>query len=370
MEDLPRRMLSSNAMKTALLPKHAYSDPLTLEREKQRIFFRTWQLAAHVSQLRNTGDFVCLEIAEQSVFVIRGEDGELRAFYNVCQHRAHGLLTGAGNTKSTIVCGYHAWAYGCDGSLKSARHGSETPGFHGCDFGLEPLRVEVALGFVFVNIDPDCRSLVETAGAMFEDIQRHVPHWDAVAVSDEFETDGPDLGANWKVLAENCLECYHCAPSHKAFCDMIDMDSYECSVHDGWLRSYAELGKSQNAAYPVAPEEPSQKAIYWHLWPNTELIIYPGEAAMTTFRFYPKSPNQTGTSSMMLLQPGDSIAQERLNYRWNVLWPEDKSICQSVHHGLQSKGYRGGVLVENEDRHAVSEHGVRAFQGFYRKWME
>ena len=356
-------------MNTDLLPRESYSDPLTLERELQRIFYRTWQLAAHVSQLQVAGDYVCLEIADQSVFVIRGKGGELRAFYNVCQHRAHGLLSGAGNTKSSIVCGYHAWAYGCDGSLKSARHCSGKPDFVERDFDLEPVRVEVALGFVFVNLDAAAKSLMQTAGAMFEDIQKHVPHWDAVRVSDEFDTEGPDLAANWKVLAENCLECYHCGPSHKAFCDMIDMDTYECSVHDGWLRSYSELGKAENAAYPVAPDEPSQKAIYWHLWPNTELIIYPGEAAMTTFRFYPKGTASTGTSSMMLLQPGDSIAKQRLDYRWNVLWPEDKSICHSVHHGLKSKGYRGGVLVENEDRHAVSEHGVRAFQGFYRQWM-
>ena len=363
-------MLSFVVMTTDLLSKETYSDPLIFEREKERIFYRTWQLAAHVSQLQNSGDYVCLEISGQSVFVICGEDQNLRAFYNVCQHRAHGLLSGAGNTKSTIVCGYHAWAYGCDGSLKSARHCSGKPDFQERDFDLEPVRLEVGLGFVFVNLDRAAKSLMETAGDMFEDIRKHVSHWDSVEVSEQYESSGPDLAANWKVLAENCLECYHCGPSHKAFCDMMDMDSYECSVHDGWLRSYGELGKAQNAAYPVGPDEPSQKAIYWHLWPNTELIIYPGEAALTTFRFYPKGPGKTGTTSLMLLQPGDSIAKERLDYRWNVLWPEDESICHSVHHGLQSRGYRGGRLVENEDRHAVSEHGVRAFQSFYRKWMD
>jgi phenylpropionate dioxygenase-like ring-hydroxylating dioxygenase large terminal subunit len=357
-------------MPSSPLPKDLYSNPAALEAERQRIFFRTWQFAAHTSQLRTPGDFVCLEIADQSVFVIRGQDGALRAFYNVCQHRAHGLLQGAGNTKSTIVCGYHAWTYGCDGKLKSARHCAGQEGFEGADFGLEPVRVDVALGFVFVNLDWDAATLHETAGDMFEDIERHVPYWDSVAVSPDFETDGPDLAANWKVLAENCLECYHCGPAHPAFCDLIDMDSYDCAVHDTWLRSYGELGKAQGKAYAVGPDEPSRKAIYWHLWPNTELIVYPGEAAMTTFRFNPKAPGQTGTSSLMLLQPGDSIAPERLNYRWNVLWPEDEALCKSVHAGLQSRGFRGGHLVINEGEHAVSEHGVAAFQGFYRKAMD
>ena len=352
-----------------LLEKHHYSSADTFAAEKEKIFYSTWQLAAHTSQLRNPGDYACLHIADQHVFVIHSHDGELRAFYNVCQHRGHELLSGFGNTKKTIVCGYHAWGYGSDGALRNARNCMGKDGFDPCDFGLEAVRLEQKLGFVFVNLDNDAKSLVETAGEMFDDIQQHVPHWDQVEISSEHEIDGPDLDANWKILAENCLECYHCAPSHPAFVDFIDMKSYRTTVHGQWLRSYGELGKAQNKAYDVAPSEPSQKAIYWHLWPNTEIIIYPGEAAMSTFRFHPKNEQLTATSSMMLMKPGERVSAERLDYRWNTLWPEDRSICLSVNNGLKSRGYRGGTLVVNEDEHAVSEHAVVAFQNLYRQWM-
>ncbi len=352
-----------------LLDKNLYHSVEHFNLEKERIFYSTWQLAGHRSQLANPGDYVCLHIADQHVFVICGEDHEIRAFYNVCQHRGHELLQGSGNTSKTILCGYHAWAYGTEGQLKSARNTANTEAFNKCDFALEPVRIEQALGFVFVNLDNDANSLQDSAGEMFEDIKKHVPHVDELAVSDKYETEGPDLEANWKILAENCLECYHCAPSHPAFCDFIDMQSYRATAHGAWLRSYGELGKADNKAYPVEPNEPSQKAIYWHLWPNTELIIYPGEAAMTTFRFHPKTEKLTGTSSLMLLKPGESIAQERIDYRWNTLWPEDRAICLSVQKGLQSRGYRGGTLVVNEEQHAVSEHAVAAFQDLYRQWM-
>lgn len=357
---------------SSLLDKATYNDPATFAAERELIFFRTWQLAGHISQLRAPGDFVTVEIVDQSVFVIRGKDGELRAFYNVCQHRAHELLEGCGNTRTSIVCPYHAWSYGDDGGLRSARHCMDKPDFDAADFALESVRVEEALGFVFVNLDNEAPGLEDYAPGLFADIRKHVPWWDEVEVSSDFDAAGPDLAANWKVLGENCLECYHCGPAHPAFCDFVDMASYRCDVHTNWLRSYGELGKSKNKAYDVEPGEPCQHAIYWHLWPNTELIIYPGNAAMTTFRFFPRDVASTATSSLMLLKPGDTIAPERLHYRWNVLWPEDESICTSVHRGLQSRGYRGGCLVNHENgpkaNHAVSEHGVAAFQANWRRW--
>ena len=354
---------------SSLLDKSTYNDPTIFAAERESIFFRTWQLAGHASQLREPGDFVTVQIVDQSILVIRGKDGQLRAFYNVCQHRAHELLAGCGNTRSAIVCPYHAWTFGDDGRLRAARHCMDKPGFDPAHFSLEPVRVDEALGFVFVNLDAEAPSLTDFAPGMFEDIAANVPWWDEVAVSSDFDTEGPDLAANWKVLAENCLECYHCGPAHPAFCDFVDMQSYRCDVHTNWMRSYGELAKANNKAYDVEPGEPSQKAIYWHLWPNTELIIYPGNAAMTTFRFFPRNVESTATSSLMLLKPGDTVRPERLDYRWNVLWPEDERLCTSVHRGLRSRGYRGGYLVTNEKQHAVSEHGVAAFQANWKRWM-
>jgi len=366
------RPLDADPARSATLPGHFYSAPDIYEAEKQRIFYRHWALVAHRSQLKAPGDYVCAEIADQSVFVMRGRAGELRAFYNVCQHRAHELLKGAGNVKAVIVCPYHAWAYGLDGALRAARHCDALPDFDKADFGLRPVRVEEALGFVFANLDDGAPALAEVCGDMFDDIRANVPWWDEVEASDasgDTGWSGSILEANWKVLAENCLECYHCGPAHPAFVDLIAMESYSCTPHGALGKSFGRLNKGRNKAYDVAPSEPSQTGAFWHLWPNVEISVLPGEASIGAFRMDGAGPERTRLSGIVLTRPGESVSEDRRNYRWNVLWPEDEAICRSVHRGLKSRGYRQGRFVIDPRRPDVSENGVHAFQRRYAAVM-
>ncbi len=362
--------LLSNPAESPTLPGHFYSDPQVLKLEKETIFYKHWQLVAHVSQLPNVGSYVTSQIVDQDVIVLRGQSGAIKAFYNVCQHRAHELLSGRGEVKSRIVCPYHAWTYDLNGSLTTARHCDHMPNFAKQDYGLVPVRTEVALGFIFVNLDDNAPSLQSVAGEMFADMQEQCP-WITEMVVDpvlsEDSWEGAPLNANWKVLAENCLECYHCAVAHPAFVDLVDLDDYVCQPHDNWLRSYGKLRKYKNKAYDVEPDEPSQNAIFWHLWPNVEFGVVPGEAAIGGFRFYPASSHVTKMTSIMLTKPGESIKEDRINYRWNVLWAEDEAICQSVHRGLQSKGYRQGRFVVDPTYEGISEHAVHYFQLKYAK---
>ncbi len=154
--------LKADAARSRTLPGFYYHAPDIYEQEKIQIFDRTWQVIAHESELANAGDYVSAEIAEEKVFVIRGNDGVLRAFYNVCQHRAHTLLTGTGNVKSSIMCPYHAWTYTTTGALRTARHTKNMPDFDMADFQLPEIRLETACGFVFVNLDAQALSLNET----------------------------------------------------------------------------------------------------------------------------------------------------------------------------------------------------------------
>ncbi len=117
----PDCRLSPDPQRSAALPGYLYSDPAVFAEEKRRLFYASWQVVAHESELPNAGDYVCASVVDQSLFVLRGHDGVVRAFFNVCQHRAHELLTGKGNVKSVIVCPYHAWSYELDGSLRGAR---------------------------------------------------------------------------------------------------------------------------------------------------------------------------------------------------------------------------------------------------------
>lgn len=363
--------LNADTATSPTLPGYLYHRPDIYEQEKTRIFDRVWQVIGHESELRNAGDYVTAEIAEEKVFIIRGDDGVLRAFYNVCQHRAHTLLKGTGNIKSAIICPYHAWSYTTTGALHTARYTQGMKDFRKDDFHLPEIKLESVCGFIFVNLDPDAASIEETWPGLRESISEHVPWWSELDLHSRFDNPGgEDLEANWKVLAENCRECYHCGPTHPAFVDLIDMKTYEHNYHDGWLLNVAPIHHHQNAAYDVAPDEPCQQTFYWHLWPNSQISVSPGEKNMAMFRYYPTGPEKTRMSSVFVAIPGIGIKQERIDYGWDTLWPEDETICLAVQDGLKSKGYRQGRFVITEDTGDDSEKPVHEFQLQYAKMMD
>jgi choline monooxygenase len=364
--------LTDDPQRSAALPGYLYSDPAVFEQEKRRLFYASWQVVAHESELPNPGDYVCATIVDQSVFVLRGQDGTLRAFFNVCQHRAHELLKGRGNARSVIVCPYHAWSYELDGSLRAARGTRSLPDFDPAEYGLAPVRLERHLGFLFVNLDPNAPSLGMLAGGMFADMARELPWLSELAFNPKYSfTDETDslLQANWKVMAENCLECYHCGPAHKAYADMIDVGRYELTRHGAWMKSAAPLRRTDSSAYRVRPEEPVQYNVFWHLFPNIEFAVMPGSRALSAFYFTPVDAERTRISWVALTMPGEELPQDRLDYLGKVLWPEDAAICESVHRGLKSLGYRQGRFIASDEHASISEINVHEFQRRYAEAM-
>jgi len=364
--------LTADPMRSAALPGCLYSDPEVFAEEKKRLFYKSWQVVAHVTELPNSGDYVCATIVDQSIFVLRGKDGAVRAFFNVCQHRAHELLKGKGNVKSVIVCPYHAWNYELDGSLRGARATRTLPDFDPKEYGLASVRIETHLGFLFVNLDRDAPSLGELAGGMFEDMARDMPWFGEVAFNPAYSFNperGALLNANWKVMAENCLECYHCGPAHKAYADMIDVGQYALTRHGAWMKSVAPLRRGDSTAYQVKAEEPVQFNAFWHLFPNIEFGVMPGSRALSVFYFTPVSAEQTQISWFILTMPGETLAEDRMEYLGNVLWAEDAAICESVHRGLKSLGYRQGRFIASDEHASISEINVHAFQRQYAAAM-
>ncbi len=370
---LPYAALHSDAAHSVTLPGYLYSDPGVMEQEKLKIFFKEWQLVGHTSQFRHPGDYITWSVVGQKVFVIQGRDGVLRAFFNVCQHRAHQLLEGQGNARNAIVCPYHAWTYRIDGTLRTARGTEKLPSFDPSDFGLVPVRLEEALGFLFVNLDAEAAPLAEVYAGLFDDMLQAMPWVSEAAVlphAQQGDLDASVMPANWKVLAENCLECYHCTPAHPAFVDLIAIDSYSCTSHGRWQKSYGEIRKHSNKAYPVEKDDPVQDSSFWHLFPNTQFGCLPGDKVMTAFTFTPQGPARTFLKMHMLAAPGHWPSEERCNYVGETLWPEDEALCKSVHEGLQSMGYRQGRFVINPDRPGINENGVHHFQKTYAASMD
>ena len=143
------------------MPASYYFDPDVYEREKDAIFWRNWICVGHASEVRDPGQYLTADVVGQRVFVIRGADGELRSFFNVCMHRGHQLLEDSGTIGRRITCPYHAWAYDAEGALVGARMSDRMDDFDFADFTLPNVAVEEFCGFVFVNLSTDPQPMDE-----------------------------------------------------------------------------------------------------------------------------------------------------------------------------------------------------------------
>jgi len=153
-----------------------YTDPGIYADEITGLLARTWHFAGHASQLENAGDYFAFEISGESLFCIMGRDGSLRTFYNVCQHRAHQLLQGSGQTR-VVVCPYHAWTYELTGELRVGPNIKAIAGFDRSSVCLTEVRTEVFLGFIFVNLDRDAKPMDDWFPNVRAELQGFVPNW-------------------------------------------------------------------------------------------------------------------------------------------------------------------------------------------------
>ena len=354
--------LSEDPSRSWTIPSRLYTDPDVYADEKQAIFARTWHYVGHLSRLAEPGDYLTLEIADESVFVMRGEDGRLRGFFNVCRHRAHRLLEGAGNSR-TIVCPYHAWSYHSDGRLRHARLGSRMGDFDSAAFRLPQVKVESMHGFVFVNLDMHAPSLAECAPGMAADLGALVPRLGELEPVESFAFDseqGAEWNANWKVVVDNYLECYHCATAHPALADLMVMASYDHVVRDTWSRQLARESRTENAAYSFSREDEVQIAAYWYLWPTTSMWLVPGSPNLYVLAMMPSGHEATLFSGHRYALRGESD-EARSIYLNAILGPEDQRLCESVQKGLKSRSYDQGRFMVDREHSGTAEHGVHRF---------
>ena len=214
-----------------------YTDPHVFEVEKAGVLARTWQFAGHASQLENAGDYFAFEIADESLFCIRGRDGVIRTFYNVCQHRAHQLVSGEGSTR-VVVCPYHAWTYELTGGLRAAPNTKSVEGFDKSKICLTEVRTEEFLGFIFVNLDPDAKPMDDWFPNARAELESFVPQWAELKPLEW--VDIPE-NCNWKVSVENYSECYHCSLNHPTFSTgVIRPETYDIQPQGHCLRHTTE----------------------------------------------------------------------------------------------------------------------------------
>ena len=337
------------------LPGWVYTSEANLAVERERIFFRTWHYAGAVEELKNAGDYVTAQLLDQSILVMRGRDGGLRGFFNVCQHRAHELLQGSGNAR-VVTCPYHAWSYHDDGSLRTARGAERQPHFAAERFCLKPVRTEVfAEKFVFFNLDPAAASLADTAGDLAADIMAETPGF--AALQPVPPNPPRPVQANWKVVLDNFHECYHCGPAHPAFADLIDMACYRTTTAGLWTRQKGHLAKAANKAYPVAADA-NHMTSFWFLWPTTTLGFLPGSPSLSVTSTMPLSAGSCVRRFHNFALPGAVPDEAKRHYGQTILGPEDIAICESVQRGLNSCGYTSGRFVHDPEGGQTTEAAV------------
>jgi choline monooxygenase len=338
------------------LPARFYVDPSLPALERRAVFDRSWQLIAHVCQLQAPGDHVVADLAGLPVLAVRGADGEIRVFHNVCRHRAGPIAQCDGLAAKLLRCRYHGWTYTLDGQLKSAPEMSTAPDFDISDIRLPQLQVRIWQGLVFAAADAapmDFDALVAGIDARI-DTQRGLERYG------HHQRVGYDIACNWKVYVDNYLEGYHLPHVHPELNRMLDYRSYVTEIAQWHSLQWSPL-ESSDALYG------NGDALYYWLWPNTMLNILPGrlqtnrivplavDRCRVEFDFYYASEQSRDDS-------GEARAKREADLAFSdVVQREDLDICEDVQRGLASGSYIAGRL------NPLRESAVHHFQELLRR---
>ena len=338
------------------LPASWYSDPEILRLEQERIFARAWQYACPVEQVAEPGSFFAGQAGDVPVVVVRGRDGELRGFVNVCRHRGHLVASGCGR-RETLQCPYHAWTYDLDGSLRAAPRSEREPGFDHRDWSLQPVLVDTWGPLVFVNPDSSAMTLAEQLGALpAEMAARGID-----PAGYEYRGRSRELlvEANWKIVVENFLECYHCPVAHKSFSTLLDVapDAYTLTAARWSSSQYAPVQSGNGKTMPYDPTGDIAESQFHYVWPNWTLNTLPGPPHVRVLVFQPVDPDHTATYVDSFWAPGTSEEiVEDITAFGAVVGREDVELVECVHRGLRSGAIEQGRLLLG------SEHLIQHFQ--------
>jgi phenylpropionate dioxygenase-like ring-hydroxylating dioxygenase large terminal subunit len=334
------------------LPAAWYSDPAVLAHERERVFSSTWQYAGWTDQVSEPGSFFASVAGHIPVAIVRGRDGELRGFVNVCRHRGHAVVEGSG-CRETLQCPYHAWTYGLDGVLRKAPRSEREPGFDPSGLSLLPVAVDTWGPFVFVNPDPEASSLGDALGDLPSHVAASGVDLDRIRFHSHHEWQQE---VNWKVALENYLECYHCPVAHPGFSKLIDVDpdSYRLSVGP---MSASQLGPVRQSALdgrgklPYDPNGEVRQSQYHFLFPNTTINIAPGPQNVSIERWVPVGPRATVEVTDYFFDPDESDERihEVLEFDSQVA-EEDVALVLSVQRGLDSGQVPQGRLMRESEK--------------------
>ncbi len=333
-------------------PSSWYVAPEVHALERRAVFARTWQPVARLDELSQPGDFASGCLAGEPWVVVRGRDGELRAFHNVCRHKGREVVQGRGRAEE-LVCGYHAWRYDLDGALRGAPRLAGVRDFDRDAMGLVPLRVEAWGRWVFVNGDPDAPPLAPRVAPLLASLEEG--GWGELTYSRSVSWE---LACNWKVYVDNYLDGgYHIPHMHPTLDAQIDMESYRTETFEHFsVQTCAPAGAPDGRIGYDAGARIGPGAIYAWVYPNWMLNRY--GPCLDTNHVVPLGPDRCRVDYEFWFRAADgeearrfleeSVEQSALTQR------EDVAICESVQVGLGSSAYDRGRYaprVEQGEHH-------------------
>ena len=322
------------------IPGPWYVDDRIARLEAETVFSKTWQMVGRAGKVAGPGQFLTFTVAGEPLLVVRGQDGVLRAFYNVCRHHAAAVVTESCGQASILHCPYHGWNYGLDGSLKGMPEFEGVRNFERSQNGLVPVKVETWENFVFINLDPEAAPLANFLGGL-------APRMSPLGIGKlhYFDTRVYDIHCNWKVFVDNYLDGgYHVPHLHKGLNSVLDYKQYTIENEDRYcLQSSPMVSSSEDAA--TGATRTGDRAWYFWQYPNLMINCYAGymdsnlvlpldvDHCRVIFDFYFADVSDAAREyNQQSVAVGDRVQGE------------DLGICEGVQRGLKSRAYGAGRL--------------------------
>lgn len=367
------------------LERSAYTDPGIFEREARNVILRHWHCAGHESSIPAIGQFLNIELCGESLLVVRGRDGGIRALLNVCRHRGSRLRTEQAGTfkNGLILCPYHAWAYDSNGSLIVARDAAE--GLDKSEFGLRQMHVRIMEGLIFISFADEPPEFLHAESVLSGSARIHGWRNARVAHKEHYA-----INANWKLVVENYYECSHCGPAHPEFSrfhmdakgiketaraqhclekrtrelglDLRDVDHWFGAEAPG--QEPAQVIRASLVPGAVSGSEDGQAVsllmgdlpgfdggtTYFDIGPTSAFLAYSDYGVI--YRFIPRDVGSTDMEVTWLVssnaREGEDYDRETLTWLWRVTSEEDKKIIEDNQAGVSSRYYTPGPYSPKE----------------------
>jgi Rieske 2Fe-2S family protein len=343
------------------LPRAYYFDDAIYAREQERIFHHEWFLACREEQIGAAGDYLALDVAGESIIIVRAKDGSLRAHYNVCRHRGSRLVeeSSHGSFASGIRCPYHSWTYELDGRLRTAPFLDEADGVRKDELSLHKVGVDVWGGFVFVNLMPDAAAVAgRTLASQLEGVPDRLKRY-PLAELRIANTIVYSIAANWKVMLENYNECYHCAGVHPELSALVpdfkkrggaDLDWDRGIPHRDGAYTFTFSGTTDRALFKDLDDDERSRHKGELIYPNFMLSLSADHVA--AFTVFPRGPSKTTIVCDFLFHP-DEIRKATFDPSdavgfWDLTNRQDWAICESVQRGMGSRVWEFGYYAPME----------------------